>query len=249
MPDSQVCFPLSELNSNIKFANTVFFRELNTFDPNGKFVQSKSTSYPYTVLFKTKQPNNQNLPQTPWWLFDGIVVEDKSMQGNGRLAVSAKNSNITFTAVDLEYYRLPGEGRDAKARIEWWLNFSVSGVGEQSVGLFPGISTHVNMTVTIDSVQRERGNGWIIADDEGGNGWLTITNAKSTVSIHSSVVHYAGPWLIFEPNYALIGTVGIALIACIFTVFFLVVRKRQKTHMTDKKTERRVYQSRARVGG
>ena len=187
------------------------------------------------MLFKTKQPNIQKLPQTPWWLFDGIVVEYKSMQGNGRLAVTAKNSNVTFTAVDSEQYRLPGQGKDSKVRIEQWLNFSVSGVGEQSVGLFSGIGTHVNMTVTIDSVQRERGNGWVIAEDGQGNGWLTVTNAKSTVSIHTSDIQYAGPMLIFEPDYVLIGMVGIAFIACIFTVSFFVVRKRQKTQTADKK--------------
>ena len=236
VPDSQVCFPLPELNCNIKFASTISFREPNTFDPNRTtYVQPKSSPYPYAILFKTKQPNLQNLPQTPWWLFDGIVAEDKSMQGIGSLAVTAKNSNVTFTALGTEQYRLPGQGKDANVRIEQWLNFSVSGVGEQSVGLFSGIGTHVNMTVNIDSVQRERGNGWVIAEDGQGNGWLTVTNAKSTVSIHTSDIPYAGPMLIFEPDYLLIGMVGIAFIACIFTVIFFVVKKRKKTRTADKK--------------
>jgi hypothetical protein len=212
-----ICYPLPGLKANILFERTISFREMPIFNPNATFKPPASTPYPYAYFFRAKEPNLQN---SPWILFSGIVIGDDDF-GTARIAVTAKNSNITFTYIGATNHQLT----EHRARTDCWLNFSVTEGGQQSIALYSAITGGGNMTVIIDNVVRKAGDGWRAQKDESGYGWLTITDAKNTVSISSADSYYFGPSLVFGPDYTTIIPVILGIVIFLMILFVLLRRK------------------------
>jgi hypothetical protein len=230
----QFIYQLPEFDSTIRFENTVNFAIPNppTPDPNGTF-RLVPTNHPTGVLFKTKDTNLSSLSQTDWWYFTNVKVEYEGSVGLLPLAVSAKNSNVTITAVYSTQDAPVKQGEETTIRHDNWLNYSVVGVGEQSTGLFPRLDLTSNITICIDGLPRQVGDGWHTSDE----GWLTVTAAASNVSIHqwfTFPVFRGGTFLVepnnIEPNNTLSWLAGAASVACaayLFIVGLFVVRERR----------------------
>jgi hypothetical protein len=227
----QICYPLPELKANILFDKNITFRETPIFNPNATYRIPAATPYPIAHLFKAKEPN---LPNSPWYDFSGIVAEENGFQASGALAVTAKNSNITFTSIGVSNQMLT----ENRARMDCWLNFSVTEGGQQSVARYSAIASGGNMSVVIDNVLRKNGDGWSVQKDDSGFGWLTIKGARNSVSISSSNIYGVGPLLYFEPDYSDI-LFALGAIVTVIVVLLIVYRRRKPkvTVSLDKATQ------------
>jgi hypothetical protein len=126
--------------------------------------------------------------------------------------------------------------------VDEWLNYSVSGIGQQSTkaNLPLNQTTHnPNITVLIDGIARENGDGWQIQSDETET-WLTVNSAKSNVSIHTWSEYTAGPFggLYYGEDYSFIIIVSVIVLALIFALIIgILTVKRKRSSESIKRIE------------
>ncbi|MCW4009136.1 MAG: hypothetical protein NWF05_00755 [Candidatus Bathyarchaeota archaeon] len=113
-------------------------------------------------------------------VFQNLALNGSTPNSNPlwNFGVSAQNCNLTVTG-----YK-PG-ALTGSTNVEAWLNYTVAGVGTQTVNLnyhfgSTGQSSYRNYTVCIDGENRTQSNGWNLQN----GGWVTITGATSNVSIY-----------------------------------------------------------------
>ena len=117
----------------------------------------------------------------PWRHFGGIVKGSEYLRfcpNDGNFSVSVKNCNITITNLDLITRFRPFSG---------WINYSVNGVGNQSLNLHYILSDGSCIgpdlwTMYIDGTSRSQNEGWSIS-------WspeqiIKISGATKNVSIY-----------------------------------------------------------------
>ena len=112
------------------------------------------------------------------WYFQNLAVNGTTPNGIPLwdFAVSAQNCQMTITSYN------PG-ALTGMTNVAAWLNYTVVGVGIQTVNLNygNGVGSIVpNCTVYIDGENRTQGNGWSILSD----GWVMVSGATSNVSIY-----------------------------------------------------------------
>jgi len=116
------------------------------------------------------------------------------------LGVSAQECNLTITGINplTRHSYEPG------------INYTVQGIGNQ-IFTFPFKLAKFNWTITIDSVQKQNGDGWFIIDDH----QLKIVNATQQVEIDAVVLpsyHIpVVPFSFYLPVILSIVIIGIAL--------------------------------------
>jgi hypothetical protein len=88
-----------------------------------------------------------------------------------RFSVSAQNCNLTITRIDTLNVFPPSSG---------WIEYKVSGVGNQSLNLNYSYEGWLSYTVYIDGEEKAQNDGWTVTKD----GWITVTGATSNVRIH-----------------------------------------------------------------
>jgi hypothetical protein len=117
------------------------------------------------------------------WIFQNLIVNETQTSGvMWSLGVSAQNCNVTVTGYN------PG-GLTGFTHVATWLNYTVSGVGSQTMNLNYGtINELQGVVVCVDGQNRTEGNGWTQND-----GWITVTKATANVSIYIPPVSY--DWL------------------------------------------------------
>ncbi len=98
--------------------------------------------------------------------------------GNSNFSISAWNCNVTVTCVQ----DLTGFPSSIS-----WLNYTVSGTGNQSFNMYYPVNniTMIDWAVYIDGKNKTQNDGWTIKSD----GWLAVTGATNTVSIHRHQIH------------------------------------------------------------
>ena len=109
---------------------------------------------------------------------NGSVLKLQNLALNGTVAsshyaywglgVSALNSNVTITS-------WVSNTEDNKE----WINYTVSGEGDQTLNLNYDKNSDVNYTVYVDGVLQPQNTTWSVSNDD----WLTVTGATSSVSI------------------------------------------------------------------
>ena len=119
--------------------------------------------------------SNASLIDNIWYFTDLILegatssIDDPFFSGI-RFSVSAQNSNIFFTRLDALNVYPPSSG---------WIEYTVSGAGNQQINLNYSHPEWLNYTVYIDDEEKAQNNGWIVTND----GWITINGATSNVKI------------------------------------------------------------------
>ena len=109
------------------------------------------------------------------WYFTNLHLNNAVMNHEGPLAVSAQNSNLTVS-----FYDQTADDFGINAQ----LNYSVTGNGDQAFNLNIYYTELQNMQVYIDGVAKTQNDGWTINYISSQSApWLTITGAKSNVTI------------------------------------------------------------------
>jgi hypothetical protein len=109
------------------------------------------------------------------WYFTKLHMNNAVINHEEPLAVSAQNSNLTIS-----FYDQTEDDFEINAQ----LNYSVTGSGDQDFNLDIYYAELQNMQVYIDGVAKAQNNGWIINYISSQSApWLTITGAKSNVTI------------------------------------------------------------------
>ena len=108
------------------------------------------------------------------WDFTGLTFGGaKSVFPNfegTKFSVSAQNCDMTITRLDVLNIFPPFSG---------WLEYTVAGIGMQTVNLRYAMNEWLSYTIYVDGVARAQNDGWTVTKD----GWITVTGATSTVRI------------------------------------------------------------------
>ena len=86
-------------------------------------------------------------------------------------SISTQDCNLTITRFDMLFILPPSSG---------WIEYTVSGVGNQTINMHYHEPRSLTYTVQIDGEEKAQNDGWSISDD----GWLTVTGASSNVKIY-----------------------------------------------------------------
>ena len=216
-------FASKELNSFIGFADTIAFAKNWIFNPKD-FHTPTGNGQPYVLLFKTTDDNDPTLSRSSWWSIPNIFYQNEEASESKELSFKARNSKVTITALSNTQTKLSQEEKSTTYKLDNWLNYSVSGIGQQSTRL-SRISNDTKITVYIDGAAREKGDGWNIPSDQTEN-WLTINDAKSNVSIHTEDTYTRGQfgyYSVFDYTPILLAAAFIASL----TILLLIIKKRR----------------------
>ena len=117
--------------------------------------------------------NNASLSNNTWH-FTGLTfagAKSALPNFNGvKLSVSAQNCDMTITRLDVLNVFPPSSG---------WLEYTVTGVGTQTVNLHYAQNAWLSYIVYVDNAAKAQNDGWSVTED----GWLTVTSATSNVKI------------------------------------------------------------------
>ena len=122
-----------------------------------------------------KSANLDNATGFYAWYFTNLHLNNAILNHEESLAVSAQNSNLTIS-----FYDQTADDFEINAQ----LNYSVTGNGDQDFNLNIYYAELQNMQVYVDGVAKTQDNGWTINYISSQSApWLTITGAKSNVTI------------------------------------------------------------------
>jgi hypothetical protein len=217
-------FASKELNSSIGFADTIAFAKNWEFNPND-FHTPTGNGQPYVLLFKTTDNTDPTLIRCSWWSIPNIFYQNEGSSGSKELSFKARNSKVTITAFSNTQTKLSQEEKSTTYKIDNWLNYSVSGIGQQSIRL-SRISNDKNLTVYVDCIAREKGDGWDIPSGQTEN-WLTVNDAKTSVSIHTEDTYTRGQfgyYFVFDYTPILLAVASIAS----FLIILLLIRRKRR---------------------
>ena len=217
-------FASKELNSSICFADTINFTKNWEFNPNN-FHLPTAGGQPYVLLFKTTDNNDPTLSRSSWWSIPNIFYQSEGSIESKELSFKARNSKVTITALSNTQTSSGQEGKSTTYKLDNWLNYSVSGMGQQSTCVSLPFND-INITVYIDGSAREKGDGWLISKDQT-ESWVTVNDAKSSVSIHSEETYTRGQigyYLVVDYTPILL---AVAALASILIILLLIRRKRR----------------------
>ena len=221
-------FASKELNSSISFVDTINLTKNWEFNPNNFHIPT-GNGQPYVLFFKTTYNNDPTLSRSSWWSIPNIFYQTEGASGSKELSLKARNSKVTITALSYTQTNLGQEEKSTTYKLDNWLNYSVSGIGQQSTRLSL-ISNDTKITVYIDGAAREKGDGWLIPSDQTEN-WLTINDAKTSVSIHTEDTYTRGQfgyYSVFDYTPILLAAAFIASLI----ILLLIIKKR---HSLKKK--------------
>jgi hypothetical protein len=109
------------------------------------------------------------------WHFTGLSFTNATSSfpffGGIRFSVSAQNCNLTITRIDTLNVFPPSS---------CWIEYTVSGVGNQTLNLNYSRTGWLGYTVYVDGEEKTQNDGWAVTED----GWLSVTGATSNVRIH-----------------------------------------------------------------
>jgi hypothetical protein len=109
------------------------------------------------------------------WHFTGLLLTNATSSfpffSGIRFSVSVQNCNITITRIDTLNVFPPSSG---------WVEYTVSGVGNQTLNLNYSQKRWLGYTVYVDGKEKTQNDGWTVTED----GWLAVTGATSNVRIH-----------------------------------------------------------------
>jgi hypothetical protein len=216
-------FASKELNGSIGFADTINFTKNWEFNPNN-FHLPTGNGQPYVLLFKTTDNTESTLSRSSWWSIPNIFYRTDGGIESKELSFKARNSKVTITALSNTQTNLGQEGTSTIFKLDNWLNYSVSGIGQQSTPLTL-ISNDTKITVCIDGITREKGDGWLFPSGQMEN-WLTVNDAKTSVSIHTEDTYTRGQ---FGYNFVFDYSPILLAVAFIVSLIFLllIIRKRR----------------------
>ena len=86
-------------------------------------------------------------------------------------SISTQDCNLNITQFDMLFILPPSSG---------WIEYTVSGSGNQTVNMHYREPRWLTYTVHIDGEEKAQNDGWSISDD----GWLKVTGASSNVKIY-----------------------------------------------------------------
>ena len=229
-----------DMNSTIHF--TPQFSFANRWLFNGTNKPTPTTQKQDTLYWQTID-NTPTLTHSSWWSFNNI-----QSQNIGAFLVKARNCRVTIDTLSNNSTTL-SENKDhiTTTRLDYWLNYSVNGAGQQSFGIYlPSNRTQPDLSfgyycISIDGIVREKGDGWNYSEDTYGNqNWLTITNAQSNASIHTQNIMqgYVGGTLL---DYGVLYLVaGVIVTACLVFFSFIIAywhRKRRYNNNSLKEMQ------------
>lgn len=237
-------FVSQELNSAVYFSDEVNFAKNWIFNSNtSQFRPPTSNGHPNVIYFKTTDNNDPTLSRSSWWRITNIFLQLTQGATEVReLAIKARDSKVTVTELSHNQTILSQKEKSTTYMVDEWLNYSVSGIGQQSTKAFLALNqtTHnSNIAVFIDGIARENGDGWEIQSDETET-WLTVNSAKSNVSIHTWSEYTAGPfgWLYVGEDYSFIIIVSVIVLALIFALIIgILTVKRKRSSESIKRFE------------
>lgn len=141
------------------------------FTPENQFA---IPAYNSSISFATiGSYSNASLIDNIWYFTDLLLANSTSIFPNFkgiRFSVSVQNCNLTITRVDTINVFPPTSG---------WLDYMVSGVGNQTFNLHYPHEEWLSYEVYVDGTVKTQNDGWNITKD----GWLTVTDASSNVKI------------------------------------------------------------------
>ena len=109
------------------------------------------------------------------WHFTGLKFEGANSifptTPGVDFSISTQNCNLNITRFDMLFVLPPSSG---------WIEYSVSGVSNQTINIHYREPRWLTYTVYIDGEEKAQNDGWTISDD----GWLTIKDARSDVKIY-----------------------------------------------------------------
>jgi len=109
------------------------------------------------------------------WHFTGLIFEGATSifptVPGVDFSISTQDCNLTITRFDMLFILPPSSG---------WIEYTVSGVGNQTVNMHYREPRWLTYTVYIDGEEKAQNDGWSISD----GGWLTVTGASSNVKIY-----------------------------------------------------------------
>ena len=174
--------------------------------------------------FKTTDNGDPTLSRSSWWSIPNIFYKSEGATGSMELSVKARNSKVTITALSNTQTKLSQEEKSSTYKLDYWLNYSVSGIGQQSTRIsLP--SNDTNIAVYFDGKAKGMGDGWYISKDQ--ESWLTVYDATANVSIHTWNTYTRGQFdgLYFAIDYVPI-LLAVASIAFILIILLLIFRKK-----------------------
>jgi hypothetical protein len=148
------------------------------------------------------------------WHFTDLVLNGFTNSTLDNFSITAHDCSVTIDSFLVRLYMHVGVGFDSV------LNYTVAGAGNQTFSFKTGDYSPSNTwhAVTIDGVARENGDGWTFLEGEQS---LTVANAASSVSIHSTFPINGGPAP--GPYFMEIATLTIILVPLIIVLVVLTV--------------------------
>lgn len=231
--DGKPYFDSTDLNCTITFSDKISFSKNWVFNPNiTQFQPPTANGKPNAIFFKTTDNNDPTLSRSSWWRINNIFFQTPGVSGARELVLKARDTKVTVNDFSQNQTVLSQKGQSTTHLVDEWLNYSVLGIGQQSakVNLPLNWTTHSpNIAVYIDGIARQNGDGWHIQSDDTET-WLTVSTAKSNVSIHTWMEYTAGQFggLYVEVYYTYIVVVLAIILAPIFVVIIVVLILRRK---------------------
>jgi len=146
--------------------------ESTAFTPQDQFIIPEYNS---SISFATGGSYSNASLVDNIWHFTGLLLTNATSSfpffSGIRFSVSAQNCNLTITRIDTLNVFPPWPG---------WVEYTVSGVGNQTLNLNYAQERWLSYTVYVDGEEKPQNDGWSVTED----GWLSVTGATSNVRIH-----------------------------------------------------------------
>ena len=229
-------FDSKSLNSSLYFADSITFTKDWKFNASD-FHVGRMDRYPSAIFFKTIGDTDSTLARSSWWLILNIFFSSPKIgvMGVADLSVKAHDSKVTITALSSNQTVLLKDGKNIGYDYESWLNYSVSGIGQQSTRIsLPSNSS--NIAVYIDGVARKEGDGWFFSafSEDYVKNWVTVTSAKTAVSIHTWDTHLTAQFrgLEFAVDYTPLLLVLASAVAILILLISMLMFRKKRSHKT-----------------